>query len=65
MIVCVGAEDMDRAEVAVTEPGMCSMGSRRKYDRTATDGSWEVIGYDGADDVDREECTEEGGDNGV
>jgi hypothetical protein len=36
------------------------MGSRKEYDRTVTDGSWEAMGYGGADDDDREECTEEG-----
>jgi hypothetical protein len=29
------------------------MGSRKEYDRTVTDGSWEAMGYDGADDDDR------------
>jgi hypothetical protein len=44
--------------VAATEPAVYSKGSRKEYDRTETDGSWEAMEYDGVDDVDREGCSE-------
>ena len=40
--------------MSVTEPVVYWMGSRKECDRTETDGSWEVMDYGGAENVDCE-----------
>jgi hypothetical protein len=42
------------------EPVVYSMGSQKEYNRTESDGLWEVMEYNGADDVDRKRCSEKG-----